>query len=199
MVVDVKTFRDNLFAMNTRRFGKVMELLIKNMTDTYFSENIHHDLNTYENVHTNFDTNTRIEVKFSRAERKHNRVITDFNVMDVIEREGLSVRMFPFVEWQDTSFDCNIQQVKKDQFDVLFYGVLFADRAVIFMATPDQIGAEMRYSDKQHKGNKGEGQFHLTPKTFQYHLDNHKFITLGYADIALLLTRYPQRLPALDN
>ncbi|MDQ0976637.1 hypothetical protein QFZ31_006689 [Neobacillus niacini] len=185
--MDVKTFRDNLFQMNTRRFGKVMEMVVKNLTNTKFSDNIHHDLNTGTNNGT--DIATRVEVKFSRVEKTHNRTIEDFNVLSVIESEGLSVRLFPFGEWQYNDFDCNIQQIKRDQFDVLFYGMLFADRVVVFMATPDQIGDNMKYSNKQHKGNEGEGQFHIKPKTLQYHLDNHHFVTLSYADLIKVLTR----------
>lgn len=183
--MDVKTFRDNLFQMNTRRFGKVMELIIKQMTNTEFSTNIHHDLNTKIGT----DTNTRIEVKFSRVEKRHNTVVGENNVLDVIENEGLSVRLFPYGEWQQHSFDCNIQQLKKGEFDVLFYGLLFADRVLVFMATPDQIGDEMKYSDRQHKGNIGEGQFHISPSTLQYHLDNHHFATLSYMDLLKLLGR----------
>lgn len=181
--MDVKTFRDNLFQMNTRRFGKVMEIAVANITGTYFSDNIHHDLNT------GIDTGTKIEVKFSRVEKRHNITVEEGNVLDVIENEGLSVRLFPFGEWKDHNFDCNIQQIKKAEFDVLFYGLLFADRVVIFMATPEQINSNMNYSDKQHKGNVGEGQFHITPKTLPYHLENHHFVTLSYIDLLQILGR----------
>jgi hypothetical protein len=179
--MDVKTFRDNLFQMNTRRFGKVMEMVIKNITNTRMSDSIYHDLKS--------TVGTKVEVKFSRVEKSHNRTIEDFNVLSVIENEGLSVRLFPFGEWKNNEFDCNIQQIKKPEFDVLFYGLLFADRVVIFMATPDQINENMKYSNKQHKGNEGEGQFHINPRTLQYHLDNHLFATLSYADLIKILSR----------
>lgn len=179
--MDVKTFRDNLFQMNTRRFGSVMELAVRNLTRSTDPTNIHHDLNT--------STGTKIEVKFSRVMKKHDTNITDTNVLDVIEGEGLSIRLFPFGEWEQHSFDCNIQQLKKEEFDILFYGMLFADRVVIFMATPDQIGDSMKYSDKQHKGNVGEGQFHIKPDTLPYHLEKHYFASLSYADLLKVLGR----------
>lgn len=180
--MDVKTFRDNLFQMNTRRFGKVMELVVQKITNTDTSTNIHHDLNT------NTSIGTRIEVKFSRAEKKHNQVVTEDNVLDVIENGGLSVRLFPYGERFIHDFDCNIQQLKKAEFDVLFYGMLFADRIVIFMATPSQIGPNMKYSNKQHKGNEGEGQFHINPNTMAYHMENQHFATLSYADLIKVLS-----------
>lgn len=179
--MDVKTFRDNLFQMNTRRFGTVMELIIKNLTGTIPSTNIYYDLNT--------DVGTKIEVKFSRVEKRHRTTIDENNVLDVIENEGLSVRLFPFGEWRQHEFTCNIQQIKKSEFDVLFYGLLFADRVLVFMAEPKHIDSNMKYSDKQHKGNTGEGQFHITHSTLQYHLDNHLFATLSYTDVLKLLGR----------
>lgn len=182
--MDVKTFRDNLFQMNTRRFGTVAETIIKKLTSSEFSTNIYHDLDTV--ISTNVDT--RIEVKFSRVEKKHNVKITDDNVLDVIEREGLSVRLFPFGEWRQHDFDCNIQQIKKNEFDLLFYGLLFADRVVIFLTTPEEINNNMNYCDRQHKGNKGEGQFHITPKTLRYHMLFHHFVTLSYSDVLGLLS-----------
>lgn len=179
--MDVKTFRDNLFQMNTRRFGSVMELAVRNLTRSTDPTNIHHDLNT--------STGTKIEVKFSRVMKKHSTKIADTNVLDVIEGEGLSIRLFPFGEWEQHEFDCNIQQLKKAEFHILVYGMLFADRVVIFMATPDQIGDNMKYSDKQHKGNVGEGQFHITPDTLRYHLEKHYYATLSYADLLKVLGR----------
>lgn len=179
--MDVKTFRDNLFQMNTRRFGKVAELIVKNITGSYFSSDIHHDLNT------GAATETRIEVKFSRVERRHGKVINQHNVLNVLSEEGLEIRLFPFGEWRQNKFDCNIQQIKKAEFDFLVYGLMFADRVIIFIATPDQVDERMGYSDKQHKGNVGEGQFHINQRTLQYHLDNHHFATFSYADLIKLL------------
>ena len=172
--------------MNTRRFGKVAEMIVKKLTATEFSEHIHYDLTNF-GVNTNIGT--KVEVKFSRVEKQHGRTVEEFNVLHVIEREGLSVRLFPFGEWNQHKFDCNIQQIKKAEFDVLFYGLMFADRVMIFMATPEQINSNMNYSNKQHKGNEGEGQFHINQRTLEYHIDNHHFVTLGYADLLRLLGR----------
>lgn len=177
--MDAKTFRDNLFQMNTRRFGTVMELLVKKVSNTEYGTNIHHDLDT--------DIGTRIEVKFSRVEEKHSTNITEANVLDLIENECLSIRIFPFGEWRSHKFDCNIQQVKKSEFDTLMYGLCFADRVMIFIATPEEIGSGMKYCDRQHKGNKGEGQFHINQTNLDYHIKNHLFVTLSYADILAIL------------
>lgn len=177
--MDVKTFRDNLFQMNTRRFGTVAEIIIKQLTRSDNSINIHHDLDT--------DTGTKIEVKFSRVEKRHTTPITDLNVLDVVAREGVDIRMFPFCEWKEHKFSCNIQQLKRHEFDVLFYGIMFADRVLVFMAEPEEINYNMNYSNRQHKGNVGEGQFHISNSTLEYHLEHHLFATLSYKDILQLL------------
>ena len=44
------------------------------------------------------------------------------------------------------------------------------------------------YSDFQHKGNIGEGQFHINRQTLQIHLDYYHHKTLSYEELYELLT-----------
>ncbi|NMA82414.1 MAG: hypothetical protein GX962_00935, partial [Epulopiscium sp.] len=39
------------------------------------------------------------------------------------------------------------------------------------------------YSDFQHKGNEGEGQFHLNQDTINYHFDHHFKQWLTYEEL----------------
>ncbi len=48
-------------------------------------------------------------------------------------------------------------------------------------------GGRIYYSDFQHKGNEGEGQFHINPSTFQIHLDHYHYKTLTYDELYQLL------------
>ena len=48
-------------------------------------------------------------------------------------------------------------------------------------------GGDIGYSDKQHDGNVGEGQFHLTEKNLQIHLEKYYFKTLTYDQLYQLL------------
>lgn len=157
--------RDGIFALNARRFGTVAEHLIKTLANATWGKDISHDL---------FDeaTKNRIEVKFSRALRANKSVINAKNILDEIANANQRARMFASTEWKERKFDCNIQQIKKSQFDILYYGIFFSDKIQIFKITPDQIGTNVKYSDKQHFGNKGEGQFHLNNATYAYHLEN---------------------------
>ena len=43
-------------------------------------------------------------------------------------------------------FDCNIQQVKRLEFDVLYYGLFFADRIAIFKMHSSEILSDTRTS-----------------------------------------------------
>jgi hypothetical protein len=97
--------------------------------------------------------------------------------------------MFKSNEWKKYKFDCNIQQVKRKEFDTLYYGIFFSDRVAVFKISGSDIGSAINYSDKQHKGNIGEGQFHLNQDTYAYHLENHLVVELTYAQILKLLLK----------
>ena len=85
-------------------------------------------------------------------------------------------------------FDCNIQQVKRLEFDVLYYGLFFADRIAIFKMHSSEILSCFGYSDKQHKGNEGEGQFHLNRSSIDYHMQNNFVQWLTYEELYNLLS-----------
>ena len=91
-------------------------------------------------------------------------------------------------EWDKFDFDCNIQQIKRKEFETLYYGVFFSDAVTIFRIKSEEIGSQIQYSDKQHKGNVGEGQFHINRRTMQVHLDEYLYQTLTYETLLQLLT-----------
>jgi len=45
----------------------------------------------------------------------------------------------------------------------------------------------IQYSDKQHRGNSGEGQFHLKNSNIQHHIDNYLYTKMDYAKLWELL------------
>jgi hypothetical protein len=96
--------------------------------------------------------------------------------------------MVSFENWGATTFDSNIQQVKLGEFEVLYCGLFFSDRVVIFHIGSDQIGSQIGCCPTQHKGNVGEGQFHVTQRNLQFHLDNYHYQTLSYEELLDLLS-----------
>jgi hypothetical protein len=174
------TLRDGIFALHTRRFGSVAEVMIRRLIQCGRGRNLFHDL--YDDA-----AHHRIEVKFSRVQKSAETTISEATVLNCIEEATSAQRMVPFAEWRQNVFDCNIQQVKRAEFDVLYYGLFFADCIVIFRINSGDIGAQIYYSDKQHKGNVGEGQFHVNQDTLQIHLDNYLYQKLTYEELLQLL------------
>ena len=179
--MDGDTLREGIFALNTRRFGSVAEVLIERLVSLGKAKTLFHDL--YCDIN-----NKRVEVKFSRALKKSELLVTKATVLKCIEAATSEKRM---VAWEDRTkvdFDCNIQQVKRAEFEELYYGVFFADCVVIFHIGSEQIGSQIYYSDKQHKGNVGEGQFHINQDTIAIHEKNYLYRSLTYDELLNLLS-----------
>ena len=183
--MDGETLRGGIFALRTRRFGSVAECMVKRLRKYGKAKSLFHDL---------FDEQTRqrIEVKFSTVQQKAKRTVTDETVLDCIEDAISEREPVPFAKWHANKFDCNIQQVKRQEFDVLYYGLFFSDCVQVFRINSSDIrtrtaGGDIGYSDKQHKGNIGEGQFHITDRNLQTHLDKYFHKTLTYDELYQLL------------
>jgi hypothetical protein len=175
--------KEGIFRLHTRRFGTVAELIVQKILDADMSKALQYDLTK---------NGKRIECKFSRCQEENKIKINKDTVLDAIYAE--SDRDVSFDDCYDKVWDCNIQQVKRTEFDELVYGVFFSDALVIFKISPSEIDSRIGYSDKQHRGNVGEGQFHITNKNFGYHLDNYLYKILTYKDIEECLARAQRSL-----
>ena len=125
-------------------------------------------------------------------QEKAKRTVTDETVLDCIKDAIAEKEPVPFRNWKAHKFECNIQQVKRREFDVLYYGLFFSDCVQIFRIKSSDIkpgseGGDIGYSDRQHKGNVGEGQFHITDKNLHTHLDKYFHKTLSYDELFKLL------------
>lgn len=177
MTEEIEKFRDGIFAMNTRRFGKVAELMIQKIYGLNDSDNLAYDLKAIKGE--------KIEVKFSTILKKCDETITNENLIDCVISSKLDDRMLTFEDAKKFKFDSNIQQVKRKEFDLLYYGGFFVDKIMICKMRSSRIAADKRifYSDKQHRGNVGEGQFHITHRTLQEHIDNYLDKWLSYEEL----------------
>ena len=131
--------------------------------------------------------NKRIEVKFSTVMKENDDTIHDDNVLEQILKANLANRAMKSSNVKCHNFDCNIQQVKRKEFDILYYGLFFADVIEIFKMTSDEILQCPGYSDKQHRGNEGEGQFHLNQDNIEYHRKNYEDRVINYQELYELL------------
>ena len=142
--------REAIFSINTRRFGSVCEAIVAKIADFGKARNQFHDLYCDK-------TDRRVEVKFSRVQTRAQVPIEPDNVVSAIFAELDENRTVNFDHWKENEFDCNIQQIKCAEFDILYYGLFFWDRLLIFRIESDIIANDgnVHYSDKQHKGNIG--------------------------------------------
>ena len=177
----LQTFRDGIFALRTRRFGTVAEIMIKKLYGLDESGSLAYDKK-------NRDSDERVEIKFSTVMKENDAKIRDDNVIDQCNKANLANRAMSSNEVSTSNFDCNIQQVKRKEFDILYYGLFFSDRIEIFKMTSNQILDCQGYSDKQHRGNEGEGQFHINQDNIMYHRNNFLQQTLSYAELYELLS-----------
>ncbi len=174
---EIEKFREGIFSLNTRRFGRIAELMIKELYNYKDPNNNAYDLLTIDNK--------KIEVKFSTVLKKCRTVITKENAIKQIINSKLDNRMLTFEESNNNKFDCNIQQIKRSEFDILYYGCFFKDKIMICMINKEVIkeGTALLYSNYQHRKNKGEGQFHINNRTLDYHLSNHFVKWLDYESL----------------
>lgn len=179
---NIKEFRDGIFALRTRRFGTVAELMIDRLYGFTESLNQFHDSYCKE-------SDSRVEIKFSTVMKANKSTITKENVIEQCLEANLARRAMSSKDIYTHKFDCNIQQVKRDEFDILYYGLFFSDIIAIFKMTSEEVGDCPGFSNFQHKGNEGEGQFHLNQNTIQWHLDNALDRWLTYEELYELLYR----------
>jgi len=128
----LQQFIDGIFSLNTRRFGTVAELMIKELFGFEESNSKLYDLyDSYRDL--------RIEVKFSRAMQEYDDAIREENVIDqCLGSAILENRSFSIDETSRIRFDSNIQQIKREQFDVLFYGLFYTDCIeIVNVKSPD--------------------------------------------------------------
>lgn len=141
-----------------------------------------------DNSHDRFcpQLNQRIEVKGVRAFSKNRD--DKINIAEWMLQENSSKSLVCDNDKLKEKWSGGICQIKPDCFDILFYASFFHDKAYFFSITAEELIAYKKYSKKQHRGG-NMGQFHLDPKTIQYHIDNHSFCVLSYAQLVQILER----------
>lgn len=175
---DLTNFKNGIFALNTRRFGFIAEIMIKQIFGCVFSKDKPSDASKTkvgENK-KNFDLYSEefgnIEVKFSRV-LESEPVISELSAFDVILNSKSNIDRI-LKSSNEKNFDCNIQQVKPKFFHTLFYGLFFEDKIKIYSISDVKYlqkitDPKFSGSDKQHSGNNGEGQFHIKQSNIEIH------------------------------
>ncbi len=94
------------------------------------------------------DKKIRIEVKASRA------VDSNSDSQEALPVKALSSD-------SDKQFDMNFQQIKPSCCDVFIWVAVWRDVIRYWILTSDEVANDRYFSERQHRGNVGEGQLHL--------------------------------------
>ena len=174
-------FRDGIINLNTRQFGRVVELLIKVIYQQSDSNCLSYDL---------VEGDDRVEVKASRVLKSNKLELSEETLYDLIINNSNRNRLISQSDARNYNFDCNIQQIKITCFDFLYYALFFSDIIEIFKIENSQITKDksIQYSNKQHRGNEGEGQFHINNNTYNHHKENYFEVVFTYEEIKNLLS-----------
>lgn len=176
-------FKNSLINLNTRKFGTAIEMIIANLYKFDISSDLKYDLSN--------EKKKKIEIKSSRVYKKNELIFNKKNKSGVYklimnhDNRNLLIKQTD-INNNNYKFDCNIQQIKTKLFEEMYYILLFYDVIEIFKITPIQIKNnknDLNYSNSQHRGNTGEGQFHINNKTYSYHKDNYFYKSYTYKEI----------------
>lgn len=128
--------RDGIFNMNTRRFGKVAEFMIAKQ----YGYSTNTGTTDYDLISND---NSKIEVKFSRAEFKEGPITLNNCLQVCMENARPQLRRISCTDVTDGDiervFNSNIQQIKAFEFDYLYYGLFFDDQIAIFKMSSQDV------------------------------------------------------------
>ena len=167
----IEQFKYGIFNLGTN-FGELAQLMIKELEKFTPADGKYFDL---------LDSNSqKIEVKFSRAKKKL-KPLKKSKIIELCLNSASDSRMLTEAEATNITFDCNIQQIKPSEFDILYYGIFFKDKIVIFKVQSDDIPDIPGYSI-QHKGGT-EYQFHINKSNYAKHKKKHFYKELTYTQL----------------
>lgn len=159
MASKVEQFRRGIFSLDTN-FGELAQLMIQKLEGFTPANQKYYDLLD--------KNNKKVEVKFSRAKKKL-KSLNESNVIAQCMEAVVDTRVLEESQATSITFDCNIQQIKVEEFDFLYYGIFFKDSIVIFKAPKDDVPKMPGYSI-QHKDGV-EYQFHINKGNYTTHLE----------------------------
>ncbi|MBE7019498.1 MAG: hypothetical protein E7413_06455 [Ruminococcaceae bacterium] len=173
----LEQFINGIFSLGTN-FGELAQLMIKELEKFTPADGKYFDLLDSKNQ--------KIEAKFSRAKKKL-KPLKKSNIIDLCLNSASDSRVLTEAEATNITFDCNIQQIKPSEFDILYYGIFFKDKIVIFKAQSDIVPNMPGYSI-QHKGGT-EYQFHINKSNYAEHKKKYFHKELTYSQLLALFEK----------
>lgn len=187
---NIEQFKQGILSLRTN-FGELAQVMLRRDMGLFPADDNSYDLKDSKG--------RRIEVKFSRAYKK-DIPLTAKNAIKLCTSCSAMVYSSAEAEKESSDYDCNIQQLKPDCFDSLYYGVFFSDKIEVFHAPrsafPESIDSFIE--DKaaarkklpgyalQHKGGE-ECQFHIKKTTHKHHREHYYVKDITYEELYDLL------------
>lgn len=173
----LEQFKSGIFSLGTN-FGELAQVMIEELEKFTPADGKYFDLLDSDNK--------KIEVKFSRAKKKL-KALKKSNIIELCLSSASDSRVLTEDDARETTFDCNIQQIKPSEFDILYYGIFFKDKIVIFKVKSNNVPSMPGYSI-QHKGG-SEYQFHINKSNYAKHKKEHFYKDLTYLELLNLFEK----------
>ena len=118
----------------------------------------------------------RVESKFSRSKMKSK--VDEYNIIDFLK--GQSEYRFNSLNFK---WSVNIQEVKTDLFDILYYGVFLDDYIYIFRISSEDLVNDSNITKSPNR----EGiQFGIRKTNINYHINNYLYKKLTWDEFIKL-------------
>jgi hypothetical protein len=181
--------RDGLFMASSRTYAEqYIEPLIREKYDLLLPRGDDHDALGRDGV--------KYEIKASKVLHPTGNGKSVKTLMDRILFESdhdVTKRLVPFTEHKTAGYLANIQNVKRDHFEILIYVLLFEDCIKVFFVNSTDIakGALPSWSDKHGRYDEPgkSGQFPVTKSTITWHLKKNLVDTIVYSEAAMIFER----------
>lgn len=172
--------RDGIFVAPSRTYAETyVEPLIRSLYSLSPADNNSYDAKASDG--------TKYEIKTSKVMKKKSRIKGSMFNRIVAENDASPLfRFFPFEEAKKIEFDSNIQNVKRDDFDVLLYVLLFADYIKIFEIKAEDVASVPNWSDKHGRYDAfgKSGQFSINQTNIDKHISKWLKKTITWNEAA---------------
>ncbi len=180
MTFELDKFRAGIFNLSSARFGKIAVLMIQQLYG--YSEPPVKYYNLYD-----ASSDLRIEVGFSRAMNKPHTINKSNVVSEIYNAASNRKEIIDTSNLPVCKFTCNIQQLKLNHFDILYYGIFFNNTINIYRVTASELPTLPGFNSKQHESSVGEAQMNITEANICQHKE-YLVAQLSYHELFKLLS-----------
>lgn len=153
-----ETMRELIIAASPVKLSGLLKVIVKELSSDYGEPgNCHYHFSSTEDK--------KICVKASRPLKSLRPTTSGY--LDYLKATSVGLLSISSKE----PFLCNIQQIRSEYTDTLWYGVFFHEGLYLHKATLNNLKADpnIRFIGYQHTGNGDEGQIYITRDSFEKH------------------------------